>query len=507
MGESTNRVACDGQWDRLIDDLVTQDDLDAWLEYSVMFLSSVGNSYNDGKRKAIPCLSNETLQRMASISPRATDRLGEILDQMMAPQPSMLGYPGKISQSGYFFEKMTRHEIEAVTSMMEVKKIATENTRLRKAARHQLIKLPGCRRFVETFRTGYYKAFEAAQKTWVMDKAPRVEHCTGLLFCYGDPHGVRAEWQAASDIAHAGETSKMGQLVAMSTGIIHTLPWAVANENDGKGPFEPRELEAPNVTVIHGDKILASVSSTVWEATNITLDNEKGGRHGVNNMVYGNRMNLNSSLGRPCYYIGPFEAERFHELHSHHSLRRDGKPTNESGYSQAPTTWYRPSQKYNNVFGQLAYTVEECRAFLITSYLADNQDILSLFGYNENSTPTADEFLYYTYFRTGDEGIRALHSFKAEDQTWGGDHDRTGDIDACRSCYEALSAVHCKYETWRQLVASKPEPKWKSVQPNTFLLEDVSVELREYEADNAGIIRSSPTRNISGYRVRCARRK
>ncbi|KAI1655693.1 hypothetical protein F4813DRAFT_366896 [Daldinia decipiens] len=42
----------------------------------------------------------------------------------------------------------------------------------------------------------------------------------------------------------------------------------------------------------------------------------------------------------------------------------------------------------------------------------------------------------------------------------------------------------------RQIVVSNPEPKWKFVQPNTFLRGDGTVELREYPARNEGIIQS-----------------
>jgi dipeptidyl-peptidase-3 len=72
----------------------------------------------------------------------------------------------------------------------------------------------------------------------------------------------------------------------------------------------------------------------------------------------------------------------------------------------------------------------------------------------------------------------------------------TADVDACRTFYEALSAAEGEFEIWRQIVASNPEPMWKFVQPNTFLNEDGSVELREYEASNVGIIQSFFERRI-----------
>jgi dipeptidyl-peptidase-3 len=51
-------------------------------------------------------------------------------------------------------------------------------------------------RSLKSFRLsapGIIGLFHAAQKTWVQDKTPRVEHCMGLLFGYRDPYELRAE--------------------------------------------------------------------------------------------------------------------------------------------------------------------------------------------------------------------------------------------------------------------------------------------------------------------------
>ncbi|KAG2420017.1 hypothetical protein HFD88_004814 [Aspergillus terreus] len=72
----------------------------------------------------------------------------------------------------------------------------------------------------------------------------------------------------------------------------------------------------------------------------------------------------------------------------------------------------------------------------------------------------------------------------------------TADVNACRPFYESLSAVDGEYEIWRQIVVSKPQPRWKFVQPNTFLKDDGTVELRDYEANDVGIIKSFFERKI-----------
>jgi dipeptidyl-peptidase III len=134
-------------------------------------------------------------------------------------------------------------------------------------------------------------------------------------------------------------------------------------------------------------------------------------------MVYGNRMSLNSSQGRPCHYVHPSEIEAFtraanvcrfigtaiHELIGHGTgkllaetspgkFNFDHKNTPISPVTGKPIqTLYKPGETWVSVFGKLAPTVEECRAFLVASYLADNKDILALFGYDHKSTPTADD--------------------------------------------------------------------------------------------------------------------
>lgn len=71
----------------------------------------------------------------------------------------------------------------------------------------------------------------------------------------------------------------------------------------------------------------------------------------------------------------------------------------------------------------------------------------------------------------------------------------TADAEACREYYEELSRVDGEYLTWRDIVVTKNEPKWKYVQANTFL-EAESVVVKEYEATNAGIIQSWAERGV-----------
>jgi dipeptidyl-peptidase-3 len=75
----------------------------------------------------------------------------------------------------------------------------------------------------------------------------------GFLLDYRDLYGLRAEWQAAVGITHSEETSKMRQLVERSPEFTRTLPWAITDEDNGQGPFEPSKLDAPGFAIIQGE--------------------------------------------------------------------------------------------------------------------------------------------------------------------------------------------------------------------------------------------------------------
>jgi len=57
-------------------------------------------------------------------------------------------------------------------------------------------------------------------------------------------------------------------------------------------------------------------------------------------------------------------------------------------------TWYKPGQTWTGQFGDLATTVDECRAELVGAYLMDDVELLRLFGYDESSEITAEDCRY-----------------------------------------------------------------------------------------------------------------
>lgn len=58
-----------------------------------------------------------------------------------------------------------------------------------------------------------------------------------------------------------------------------------------------------------------------------------------------------------------------------------------------------------------------------------------------------------------------------------------------------MCAVDGVYEEWRKIVVSKPNMRWKFVQPNTFV-RGKNVEVKVYEESNEGIIQSWVERDV-----------
>ena len=93
------------------------------------------------------------------------------------------------------------------------------------------------------------------------------------------------------------------------------------------------------------------------------------------------------------------------------------------------TRWYKPGQTWTGEFGDMATTVDECRAELVGAYLMDNPELLEMFGFTEASDICAEDckslsnleklartdmllaVTYNLYQQLGVDGLRGLSNF------------------------------------------------------------------------------------------------
>ncbi|KAH6626644.1 dipeptidyl peptidase III [Chaetomium sp. MPI-SDFR-AT-0129] len=416
------------------------------------------------------------------------------------------------------------------------------------------------RHLIESFQTGSLDAYREALKAWITDASPRVETILGFVEPIRDPQGVRAEWEGVVAIYDSHESGKLKKLAQNSTKFVRILPWAVDGVNGGKGPFEPERFEAPDFAIVHA---LTFCSSCIWDAVNLPNYLDIRQTLGCKNLMFANRMATYNSPSHTRPFIDPSEWEGFknafglvrfvmnaiHELLGHgtgkllaetspgeYNFDKQNPPIN-SLTGKPVDSWYRLA-RLGRALGD---------ANLVAYYLADDKELLALFGYDDHSTSTADDFMYYTYLFIAVEGVLGLQFYEKDGQSWGQPHRRaafailkhllldaadlitihhnlaektlrihinrakilshgkpslgrlltkihiwrcTADIPSCEALYEPLSTVDGIYEEWRQIVVAHPEPQAMFVQANTFLDKDGRVEVKVYEESREGIIQS-----------------
>ena len=429
--------------------------------------------------------------------------------------------------------------------------------------------------YQRSFYTGDLEIYKESQKTWIQDTKPSVENIFGFVEPMRDPYGVRAEFEGLVAISDRKETELLTRLVLESSVFIRHLPWATGtSENDGKGPFEKTLFEPPDFTSIYA---LAWCCSEIWAGKNLPNYNDIRQQNGFKNVVIANRMNARNDKASASPFVGVSEAAAFekhqyaanyirvvlHELLGHGTgklmTEEDGKynfdikspPINPLN-KRPIDSWYRSGQTWSSMFGDIAATVEECRAELVAAYLMDDTELLALFGHTSDSEVTAQDLTYNAYVHLGVRGLRDLQNYNVENEKWGQAHSRayfamlrclladgngfmtidcnsaedqitvhvdrsriisdgkpalgrmllrlqmyrsTADVKNCRDYYEDLTRVDGPYLEWRRIVLAQKLPRWVFVQPNTFL-EGEKVVLKNYEPTPQGVIQSWAERDI-----------
>ena len=223
-------------------------------------------------------------------------------------------------------------------------------------------------------------------------------------------------------------------------------------------------------------------------------------------------------------------------------------------------TWYKPGQTWSSVFGTIASSYEECRAECVAMALGCDFEILRIFGFGDGKENTSYrsepmDVLYVSYLSMARAGVAALEYWSPESRKWGQAHmqarfsilrafmsagpefcrlywttndmsdleiliDRskilshgrpavekylqklhvyksTADFAAGKELYDKMTNVDDWWEKKiRPIVLSKKIPRKVFVQANTFLNDNGTVELREYESTPEGMIKSYVERDV-----------
>ncbi|TBU39191.1 aflatoxin-detoxifizyme [Dichomitus squalens] len=421
-------------------------------------------------------------------------------------------------------------------------------------------------KYIESFRTGSIEAHIKGSEHWVRDVGPVVESYIGFIETYVDPYGGRAEWEGFTAIVDKTLSAKYEKLVNDAPELIKVLPW-------GKG-FEVDVFRKPDFTAL---EVLTFATGGIPAGINIPNYYEIREAHGFKNVSLANILAAKAP-NEELTFIHPDDVELFNKwdsrafelLVANHELlgHGTGKLFNETAdgtknfdpekvinplTGKPITSWYKPGQSWGTVLGEVASSMEECRADTVGLYLSSNRDILNIFKYTDQQD--IDDIQYITFLLTARAGVRALEFYDPVNKKHGQAHmqarlgitqhliksgiarleevraadgtlenayvrvDRemvlkegrdavgrllvniqvrksTADGPGAREYYTELTTPLPGWEgELRDLVLKKKLPRKIFVQPNTFVQGD-EVVLKEYPLNPAGAIESFIERKL-----------
>jgi len=451
---------------------------------------------------------------------------------------------------GDFSESLTK----IVAALREAKKYTAND--------NQSAMLDG---YIKSFESGSIEEHQKGSIAWVKDIGPVVESYIGFIETYVDPYGGRAEWEGFTAIVDKALSAKYDTLVNDAPELIKVLPW---------GPvFEVDQFRKPDFTAL---EILHFSTGGIPAGINIPNYYAIRESNGFKNVSLSNILSAKAP-NEEITFIHESDLELYnkwdsrafelqvanHELLGHGSGKLftenpDGTfnfdpETINPLTGKKVTTWYKPGQTAGSVLGEISSSLEECRAEAVAMYLANNERILSIMGYENQKD--RDDIVYISFLLMARNGVRALEFYDPSTGKHGQAHmqarlgitkfmvehglveiktvrDANGNLEnayvkldrqnvlqngskvmgellrqlqirksvadgpGSRAFYTDLTTPPKEWVTeFRDLVLKKKQPRKIMLQANTVVV-DGKVELKEYPLTPAGLIESLIERKL-----------
>eukprot|EP00727_Mastigamoeba_balamuthi_P009394 m51a1_g5077 putative dipeptidyl peptidase 3 isoform x1 (698) ;mRNA; r:225948-228925 len=283
------------------------------------------------------------------------------------------------------------------------------------------------RLYAEHFEGGDVERHRDAQREWVRDKSPAVETNIGFIESYRDPLGVRAEWEGLVAIVDRETSKAFGELVERAPQFLSLLPWG--------HEFEKDVFLRPDFTAI---EVLSFASSGVPLGINLPNYEDIRQKDGFKNVSLSNAARATPAGERVEFVSAEDDAliqtkraaamevqVGLHELLGHGSgkifvAEKAGVPPAKLPVSPLTgrpiATWYEPGQTYESVFGEVASTMEECRAESVGLLLSTSADVLRIFGHADKACQ--DDVTYVNWLMMARAGVASLEYYTAETGRW-----------------------------------------------------------------------------------------
>ncbi|KAK8841007.1 hypothetical protein M9Y10_027844 [Tritrichomonas musculus] len=242
---------------------------------------------------------------------------------------------------------------------------------------------------IEHYQTGSVLKHEEFSEKWVKDRSMTVEMHHGFIECYRDPAGVRCEYEGYVSVVDKEESECLHDYVRNSAKILSLMPYPKEYE---RTIFQPPSYDAINFITICTTSVPTGINLPNYD--NIRL------KVGFKNVSIPNVMGSKPKVISSYAFLKPEQAQLLlscvaevdnfkvasHELFGHGSAkifkREDVVGKNVVDLldpTRFVTTYYEEGVGFDESFGGIAQTYEECRADTTAIYLSFKKEALDIF--------------------------------------------------------------------------------------------------------------------------------
>jgi dipeptidyl-peptidase-3 len=448
------------------------------LEFASLFFTNSSNYLSLGDKKFIPRVPRADLTAAVAAYPDISAALSACADDLYSVDPNVLtfGWPPSGVTAYYHPADFTEEEQKGVDALLQAADIRNENTIIfRESDRYEVkrmcidIDTKGITvgtfqnlpvivtkglysdvitkmvRWLALARDNALNPTQAEMLTalithwehgevsdhvkysefWVRDVDPPIEHHHGFIESYRDPSGVRCEYECFVATLNDPESKFLHTLVAASDKVLPLMPYPKEYERSN---FNPPSYNAINILTIVTSFLPQGINIPNYDSVRLNL--------GFKNVSCTNVIAALAETGGATDFLSPSIVPLFQKLFlptrvlniSLHELFGHGSGTllAESDvvgkavpdiFNPGKTidTFWKPGETWQNLFGDVASSYEECRAETTALHLGLKDLLLDMYGV---SAEEKADFRLIFILNLLCQGLQTLTLFHVESGKW-----------------------------------------------------------------------------------------
>jgi dipeptidyl-peptidase-3 len=285
--------------------------------------------------------------------------------------------------------------------------------------------------YIAHFKTGDVNLHIESQIKWIKDKGPTIETNIGFIETYLDPQNIRAYYEGFVSIVNKTRSKKYSTLVDNYEQIIEFAPWP---RNFCKDEFKRPDFTSLDIIYFAGPGCPLGINIPNYDLVrndigfkNVYLANNALNYAGTTlKFIKPDDMKNLRTIGSQAYNLHV----ALHELIGHGSgklffedengkLNYDPETTFNLLTGEKVTSHYKHGETWNEKFGRISCSFEECRADVCGLYLGFEPKAYEIFGFTKDNIVDALSANVLSHLR---KAVIGLKLFNVENNKWGQAH-------------------------------------------------------------------------------------